>query len=306
MLSYQHEFHAGNHADILKHYVLLSVLNSLAKKDKPCAFFDSHAGTGIYDLYDGRSIKTGEARNGIMRLAAARDIPPELAPYMEFARGYLDSGRYPGSPEFERRLLPSGSSLVLSELHPAESGILRKNMRTAEHEKPSAVKVSIHERNGFEMLRALTPPQIKRGGLIIDPSYEEASDYTDTAETIISVHKKWASAVMLVWYPLIACKQDRTAGMLNRMTSEILASAPHTEMVDLRLCVNSPDSHSETSLEDYDRTKNPPRLYGSGILVINAPWHLDEYAAAALKFIAEKTGIPGKSSSEVRKITGRT
>ena len=123
MLSYQHIFHAGNHADLLKHTVLIQVLNSLNKKDKPYTFFDTHSGSGLYDLTDGRSLKTGEAGKGISAFAndkadlsdnAASAIPPAFADYLSFVKSYLSDSRYPGSPEIERRFMRAQDILILS------------------------------------------------------------------------------------------------------------------------------------------------------------------------------------------------
>ncbi len=129
MLSYQHAFHAGNHADLLKHYVLTFVINSLNKKDKPYTFFDTHSGSGLYDLYDNRILKTGEARMGIQKLLESeKSIPTELSAYLDLVKQYTDRQLYPGSPEIERRLLRPQDFLVLSELHPQEIENLRHNM----------------------------------------------------------------------------------------------------------------------------------------------------------------------------------
>ena len=173
MLSYQHIFHSGNHADLLKHSVLMQVLDSLNKKEKPYTFFDTHSGSGLYDLEDNRSMKTGEAEKGICtiaKLAADNSLPPALKRYLDFVNNYLKDGRFPGSPEIERQLMRSQDTLILSELHPQEIENLRENMkRPANTENHPSVQ--IHKRSGWEMLRALTPPQTKRGAVLIDPSY---------------------------------------------------------------------------------------------------------------------------------------
>ncbi len=174
MLSYQHIFHAGNHADILKHCVLIHVLNSLNKKEKPYTFFDTHAASGLYDLTDGRSLKTGEAGRGIMALQGEcgneNQLPLLLKSYLDFVKTYIDDSRYPGSPEIERSYMRSQDTLILSELHPQEIENLRANMkRPCENKNLPSIK--IHNRNGWEMLTALTPPVTKRGAVLIDPSY---------------------------------------------------------------------------------------------------------------------------------------
>ena len=290
MLSYQHIFHAGNHADILKHCVLIHVLNSLNKKEKPYTFFDTHAASGLYDLTDGRSLKTGEAGRGIMALQGEcgneNQLPLLLKFYLDFVKTYIDDSRYPGSPEIERSFMRSQDTLILSELHPQEIENLRANMkRPCENKNLPSVK--IHNRNGWEMLTALTPPVTKRGAVLIDPSYEETSDYIDAADTICAVHKKWTNGIIMLWYPLLAHREGEIESMLDRITEGARALNSNIEIADLRLEVFDKAEHKEVRLDEFRASegKNPPRLYGSGTLVLNAPWKLEEEVNAAIGFI---------------------
>lgn len=290
MLSYQHIFHAGNHADILKHCVLIHVLNSINKKEKPYTFFDTHAASGLYDLTDGRSLKTGEAGRGIMALQGKcgneNQLPLLLKFYLDFVKTYIDDSRYPGSPEIERSFMRSQDTLILSELHPQEIENLRANMkRPCENKNLPSIK--IHNRNGWEMLTALTPPVTKRGAVLIDPSYEETSDYIDAADTICAVHKKWTNGIIMLWYPLLVHREGEIEAMLDRITEGARALNSNIEIADLRLEVFDKAEHKEVSLDEFRASegKNPPRLYGSGMLVINAPWKLEEEVNAAIGFI---------------------
>ena len=289
MLSYQHIFHAGNHADLLKHSVLMQVLDSLNKKEKPYTFFDTHSGSGLYDLQDNRSLKTGEAEKGIgavAKLAADNSLPPALKRYLDFVNNYLKDGRYPGSPEIERQLMRAQDTLILSELHPQEIENLRENM-TQQASSNSCPSIQIHKRNGWEMLRALTPPQTKRGAVLIDPSYEESQDYADAADTILAVHKKWTNGIIMLWYPLLSHREGEINSMLDRITEGARAVNQNIEIEDLRLEVFDKDEHKEVSLEEFRASegKNPPRLYGSGMLVLNAPWKLAEETTAAISYL---------------------
>ena len=289
MLSYQHIFHAGNHADLLKHTVLVQVLKALNKKDKPYTFFDTHSGSGLYDLTDSRSLKTGEAEKGIAAFAeAAGDVPPAFADYLSFVKTYLSDSRYPGSPEIERYLMRTQDTLILSELHPKEIENLRANMKKPYDDAPA---VQIHNRDGWEMLRALTPPQTKRGAVLIDPSYEEASDYIQAADTILAVHKKWSNGIIMLWYPLLAYREGEIEAMLDKITEGARAVNQNIEISDLRLEVFDKAEHKEVSLEEFrtaqaaGQEKNPPRLYGSGMLIINTPWKLAEEVQSAIDYI---------------------
>ena len=295
MLSYQHIFHAGNHADILKHCVLLQVLNSLNKKEKPYTFFDTHAASGLYDLTDGRSLKTGEAGRGILSLTgegiAAGDsdkpLPPLLQSYLDFVKPYIADSRYPGSPEIERCFMRAQDTLILSELHPQEIENLRDNMKRPREKTPS---VQIHKRNGWEMLTALTPPATKRGAVLIDPSYEETDDYAQAADTITAVHKKWSNGIIMLWYPLLAHREGEIESMLDRITEGARALNSNIEIANLQLEVFDKNEHKEVSLEDFRASegKNPPRLYGSGMLVLNAPWKLEEETTAVIEYVKKR------------------
>ncbi len=298
MLSYQHIFHAGNHADLLKHSVLLQVLNSLNKKDKPYTFFDTHSGSGFYDLTDSRSIKTGEAQKGISRFFENQNnqndnckntsnIPEAFKAYIDFVKPYIEKLCYPGSPEIERRLMRKNDVLILSELHHTEFENLRANMKTPVFKNDAEPAIQVHNRNGWEMLKALTPPQTKRGAVLIDPSYEEKEDYSLAAQTIIAVHKKWSNGIIMLWYPLLAHREGEIEAMLDQICESARALNQNIEIADLRLEVFDKSLHKEVSLQEFRESngKNPPRLYGSGMLVLNATWKLQEETQKIIEFI---------------------
>ena len=286
MLSYLHEFHAGNHADILKHLALVFIFEHLNEKGKPYTFFDTHAGAGLYRFDDERALKTGESMRGIQRLLdyASRfsdDVPSEMQGYLSLVKKYAADGMYPGSPVIESDLLGNGSILVASELHSAEFDVLQKTMRGR--------AVQLHHRNGWEMLRALTPPAIKRGAVLCDPSYEEKQDYTDAAKTLCDVHKKWPAATLALWYPLLSYRNDIIQGMKDTISQFVLGMNAHTEILDVPFCVDTEDSHIETTL-DKSIGSAKPRLYGSGMFVINPPWKLEEKLRRVLPFVAKALG----------------
>ncbi len=297
MLSYRHEFHAGNHADILKHITLTLILEHLKEKPSPVTVYDTHAGAGRYALDDERLLKTGEAEAGIKRFLYAYrhvpDIPSSFALYLDICRTYASSGLYPGSPEISRCLLRSGDRLVLSELHNTEIGVLRCNMEQHPlYATESPVKPQIHHRNGYEMLRALTPPETKRGMALIDPSYEDSSDYSDTADTVIFVHKKWAAGILALWYPLLAHRKKEISDMKRTIKTPVQSAAGHSNILDIQLLVNTEDSHLET-YPGQTSESSTPRLYGSGLLIINAPWKLESELSAILPQLAAILGTKG-------------
>jgi len=282
VLSYQHAFHAGNHADILKHYVLYLAVQALNKKDKPYTLFDTHSGSGLYDLYDNRSLKTGEAEKGIIKLLQDKDNAPEqFKAFLDFISDYTEKNLYPGSPAIELSLARKTDSVILSELHPQEIENLKSNIHTLNTEKKN---IQIHNRNGWEMIKALTPPVTKRGLVLIDPSYEETEDYLNAAEVIKAVNKKWSNGVILLWYPLLVHREMEISNMLDTIVNSAQNINPNVEIADIKLCVQEKNAHKEVTLEENAQIKNPPRLYGSGMLIINCPWKLQEQAQEAVTF----------------------
>ena len=181
-----------------------------------------------------------------------------------------------------------GDQLILSELHPAEFKNLSSNINNHLFKKSDGPSVQIHNRNGWEMLKALTPPATKRGAVLIDPSYEEASDYQIAADTILAVHKKWSNGIVMLWYPLLSHRQGEIESMLDRITEGARAQNANIEIVNLQLEAFDKNEHKEVSLEEYraGSEKNMPRLYGSGMLVLNAPWKLEEGTRSAIAFIS--------------------
>ncbi|MBR5646958.1 MAG: 23S rRNA (adenine(2030)-N(6))-methyltransferase RlmJ [Treponema sp.] len=288
MLSYQHVFHAGNHADILKHSVLIQVLESLNKKDKPYTFFDTHSGSALYDLTDSRSLKTGEAEKGVIQFSKSekdslKDYPP-LLHYYDFVSAYLKNHLYPGSPEIEACFMRKQDTLILSELHPSEIENLRENMKNHKGENKPSVK--IHFRDGWEMLKALTPPSTGRGAVLIDPSYETSDDYLKVAEIICAVNKKWSNGIILLWYPLLAYRKNEIKCMLETIENNVLKTNHNTQISNLVLKVNKEDAHKEVALEKNEEVNDSPRLYGSGMFIINTPYMLEENVRKPLDFLA--------------------
>ena len=340
MLSYLHAFHAGNHADILKHAALIQVIKKLNQKSAPYSFFDTHAGSGLYSTNGEKARKTGEASRGVLALAAflgkgqnalqdqesangelsqdhnAGGEPKSgtspksaaLADYLALVRPYLKLDLYPGSPLIERALLRADASHTICELHPAEFEALKENcardfsqaqegaapsssLATNIGSSPKSVPhTQILKADGFKTLLAQTPPKIKRGAVLIDPSYEEASDYEAVAKTAVAVHKKWSAGIIMIWYPLLAHRAQEIERMIDSICGSAKSQNANTNILRAEFCVDAPDSHTEMSLEENAAAKaQPPRLYGSGLLVVNAPWKLDEELETALKFLS---GVP--------------
>lgn len=322
MLSYRHAFHAGNHADILKHISLMLVLEAMCKKEKPFTAIDCNAGAGFYYLDDECSLKTGEATDGILKLTERwkecrqkGDMTESaLDRYINLVMPYVKDGKYPGSPEIIRTFLrgdgtrPPASQdfadrAVLMELHNTEIDILKSRIIDS--------RISIHHRDCYEGLKALTPPEVRRGFLLMDPSYEVASDYTNVASVLTGTQKRWNVGVQLLWYPLLHHRTSELEQMLDSIqaaaerkgletfTQElILHPMEKTEFMEktegesgreirgeIRGKIGrETDSLNEDDVERCgDETNKGYGLYGSGMLFVNPPYRLQEELASAIE-----------------------
>lgn len=248
MLSYQHAYHAGNLADVHKHSALAWCLTYLTRKPKPLSYMETHAGRGLYDLAAAEARKTGEAAAGIEALIDR--LPPD-DPYrtaLAEIRATHGPTAYPGSPLLAQHLLRADlDRLALAELHPQENAALRRALR--------APNTHIFQQDGFELALSRTPPEPRRGLLLIDPSWEVKADYERLPRFLASVAKKWPVGVVMLWYPLL--RDGPHAAMTRRL------KADHAEA----LC------HEVR----FPPVRKGHRMVGSGLFVINPPWGLDAY-----------------------------
>lgn len=250
MLSYRHGYHAGNHGDVLKHWVQVICLQYLKQKDKPFFYIDTHAGAGMYSLTGPYAKKTGEAREGIGRLWEQKKLPASLKEYVNLVRecNKTKLAHYPGSPVIAAALMREDDRLRLIEMHGSDGVTLRKHFA-----RDSRVKVI--EGDGFVDLKGLLPPPSRRGMVLMDPSYEIKSDYSKVVKSINEGLKRFATGQFLVWYPLIN-------SVHAQRFSEQLRKIPCDSWLDVQLQVSRPpQGHG---------------MYGSGMFVINPPWTLRE------------------------------
>ncbi len=290
MLSYQHEYHAGNHADVLKHTCLLAILRSLCKKDKPFTIIDSHAGAGRFRLDDERLLKTGEAKDGIEALLARdeAEMPPLLQEYARLENAYYKRGLYAGSPEIERLCLRMGDALHLVEKHPAALQSLQEHVRqpllrsgadgqAAESRCP--VRADIRAEDSYTALKALCPPPVKRGLVLIDPSYEDASDYAQVRDAVENIITRWNTAVIALWFPLLVRRKNETAQLLSSLEDFAKMQAVPRETMRCTVSLRDAESMEEEA---------GSHLYGSGMFIVNPPWKLKEEMEEAVKYLEEK------------------
>lgn len=262
MLSYQHGYHAGNFADVLKHIVLLSVLKYLKTKDKPLCYIDTHAGSGSYRLNSAQAQKNCEYLNGIGALWQRDNVPPSIAAYVEIIRRFNQPGQlnhYPGSPMLARQILADHDRIFLYDLHPAEAKQL-----AALFKKDKYIKV--FHADGLTDSLGLLPPNECRGLIFIDPSYEVKTEYQWVVKALIAMHKRFATGCYLLWYPVVERKRNRqleralqASGIGNIQLFE-LGIRPDNEGLGMTAC---------------------------GIIAINPPWTLLGEMQQALPWLAK-------------------
>lgn len=271
MLSYLHGFHAGGHADVLKHVVLVAILDSLAAKPKPLRYVETHAGAGAYDLRAPAAQRNREHDGGVGRLWGASDAPPPVARWLELVRKLNGDGtlsRYPGSPWLAQQCLRDTDALHLFELHPAEHATLDRATR---HDR----RVKVLRENGLAGAVGLVPPPERRGLVFIDPPYERDEEAGLVLDALRKTHRRFATGVYAIWYPVI---ERRSVERLERSIRG-LGIAP---LERYELCVTA-DAGSRG-------------LKGSGMWVVNPPWKLQETMAEALPWLTGKLATGARAA----------
>ena len=264
-MNYRHAFHAGNHADVLKHYVLTRLIALLSRKEAPFAYLDSHAGIGLYDLRGDQASRTGEWLEGIARLWQASDVPDPLLDYLEVIRAMNLDGElrhYPGSPELARLLTREQDRLHLNEKHPEDGRLLKENMHGDR-------RVAVHLGEGWYVPRALLPTREKRALLLIDPPFEQVDEMERCAQSLSEAISRMRQAVVAIWYPIKDLRQ------LSRFYRDLQKSkAPKLLRVELYV----------------HPTDEAARLNGSGRVISNPPWGLEDELKQILPWLADLLG----------------
>ena len=259
-MNYRHAYHAGNHADVLKHWVLTRCIALLQKKPAPVAYVDTHAGIGLYDLQGEEAVKTAEWQEGIARIWASPH--PLLAEYLHAVRELNDDDElryYPGSPELARCLTRSQDHLYLNEKHPEDGQLLKENMRIDR-------RVSVHIGEGWHVPRALLPTEEKRLLMLIDPPFEEGNELQRCTQALEETLARMRQAIVCIWYPGKDIAQLRS--FYNSLQR---GSAP--KLLRIELYVDEPSDSS--------------RLNGSGLIICNPPWGLEDELKQLLPWLAE-------------------
>jgi len=272
MLSYRHAFHAGNHADVLKHFVLMQVLQHATQKDKPLWYIDTHAGAGMYAMDKGYATQNAEHETGIARLWNLTDMPIALADYVALLKKLNPDDRlkrYPGSPAFAQTLLRHNDRLRLFELHPNDCKLLRQSFKVAGH-SPSSSKVIIENADGFAGLKAILPPPPRRAVVLIDPPYEEKQDYRRVLDALKDSLQRFATGTYILWYPLLQRPEPR-------QLHEKLQKLGLSSWLQVTLSVQAPLP------EGFG-------MHGSGLFIVNPPWMLPETLGEVMPYLVKVLG----------------
>ncbi|MCG1018186.1 MULTISPECIES: 23S rRNA (adenine(2030)-N(6))-methyltransferase RlmJ [Burkholderiaceae] len=268
MLSYRHAFHAGNHADVLKHCVVVHLLRYLAQKDKAFWYIDTHAGAGAYALHEGYAQKRLEFETGIARLWKRTDLPAPLADYVDAVRALNPDNElrfYPGSPYLAWQTLREQDRMRLFEMHTTEIDVLRSNFRDAGR------RAIIAGGDGFEAIKALLPPPPRRALTLIDPSYEDKRDYARTLGCVQECLKRFATGVYAIWYPQVTRPEaQRFPAQLKRLRQ---------------------DRWLHVALSVGTVPKDGLGLYGSGMFVLNPPYTLTAALHETLPWLVDALGV---------------
>ena len=251
MLSYRHSYHAGNHADVLKHIVLTLCINSLKEKEKPFLYLDTHSGAGRYLLQSEHAEKTGEYLSGINLIWQQSETPELLNTYLSVLKRYnpFDNLKYYlGSPLIAKQLLREQDKINLTELHPTDYPLLRQ-----EFSKDKRARVL--REDGFSQLKSKLPPESRRGIVLIDPSYEIKDDYQKIPKALLEAYKRFATGIYLIWYPVVS--RTQTQKMID-------------EIVNLGI---KKISQFEFAIKPDNNQKG---MTASGMIVINPPWKLQQ------------------------------
>jgi 23S rRNA (adenine2030-N6)-methyltransferase len=279
MLSYQHAYHAGNFADVLKHVVLVQVLKYLKTKDKPLCYLDTHAGSGVYKLSNSEAQKNREYLNGIGKLWQREDLPACVADYVNLIKQFNQPGQltsYPGSPLFASQLLSDKDRLFLYEWHTAESRLLGDSVKEDK-------RIKIFRADGLKDSLGLLPPKEHRGLILIDPSYEIKNEYQTVADALKEMTKRFATGCYLLWYPVVARKRNRY------MERALQASGiKNIQLFELGIQADS---------EELGMT-------ACGMIAINPPWTLLADMKLTLPWLAEALGENQQGFYRIEQLVG--
>ncbi|ODT72676.1 MAG: 23S rRNA (adenine(2030)-N(6))-methyltransferase RlmJ [Pelagibacterium sp. SCN 63-23] len=281
-MNYRHAFHAGNFADVVKHTILTRILAYLMKKDAAFRVIDTHAGLGIYDLFGASAEKTGEWQDGIGRLIHVKlpeDVADLLAPYLGAVRAQNPDATlryYPGSPFITRHLLRPQDRLMGFELHPMDAERLKENFA-------GDFQTRITQLDAWDIFGTHLPPKEKRGLVLVDPPFEEKGEFTRMVHSLEKAHKRWPGGIYAYWYPI------KEPGEVETYIKALKKTAI-PKILRLELTIRAPST--------------PPRLHGTGMIVVNPPYVLEQEMRILLPYLAKLLSDEGRGQWRVDWVAG--
>jgi 23S rRNA (adenine2030-N6)-methyltransferase len=273
MLSYRHAFHVGNHADVLKHIVLLQVLQHATQKDKPLWYIDTHAGAGNYALDKGYATQNAEFAGGIGQLWDIKGLPQAIADYIDVVRSFNPDHtlkHYPGSPILAFSAMRADDRLRLFELHPNDYKLLNQSFK-ALGLGPNNRRVMTEVQDGFAGIKAILPPPPRRAVVLIDPPYEEKKDYQRVVDMLKDSLTRFATGTYIIWYPLLQRPEPQ-------QMVEKLKKLPLKSWLHVSLTVQTP------SVDGFG-------MHGSGLFIVNPPYTLPQLLSETMPVLLEKLGL---------------
>lgn len=264
-MNYHHIFHAGNFADVFKHFILSLCLEKLQEKEKPFFVIDTHSGIGKYDLESEQANKTAEYKDGILQLLSVKNIDPIFQNYLNIIKNFnrFNQGKiitYPGSPQIIKQFLRNEDKAILAELHPQDFLLLKRNFAGNK-------KIQIFNQDGYLLLKSQLPPLIKRGLILIDPPFEKENgredDFIQIIKYLKEAYKRFATGTYLIWYPIV---NEKITTQFHRQIKEL--------KIDKTLI-------SEIIIDE----RISDGFKGCGMIIINAPWQLEEKLQKALPLL---------------------
>lgn len=259
-MNYRHIYHAGNFADVFKHWILTLILQHLNKKDKPYAVLDTHAGIGFYDLHSVRAEKTLEAHDGILKLLAQTDVPESFVPYLDIVKKLNPDNvlsAYPGSPAIVQQFLREQDDFHACELHPEDFEVLKSGFYNDK-------RIHLHHEDAYHALSGLLPFKQKRGLILIDPPFERKDEFQALIKALQKAIHKFRQGIYAIWYPI------KDYQLVEDFYRE-LNTLDHDELFIAELIIHD--------------LQNTQRLNGCGMAIINPPWQLADEVNAELPYL---------------------
>ncbi|AEF53687.1 23S rRNA (adenine(2030)-N(6))-methyltransferase RlmJ [Marinomonas posidonica] len=278
MLSYRHIYHAGNHADILKHITMSQICRHFIKKDTPFFYLDTHAGIGQYELNSEQAQKNKEFHSGISRLLSELTVPEAVEGLLEIVREMNPTDQleyYPGSPKVVDYYTRQKDKLHLCELHPNDYPLLAALF-------PQKRKANVVKENGFAAVKAMLPPPQKRGFVLMDPPYEVKKDYQYVVKSLEEGYKRFPQGTFAIWYPVLGRQQ----------ADNLLKSVKTTNIRNVLLL--------ELNVRDTEKERG---MAGSGMIIVNPPWTLEQDAKEFMPFLKKTLAEDQEANYQITWIT---